>query len=56
MKFERYLVMEKQKPIKKRKKDKDIVDKIRKPVPPPSQHHGDKKKYDRREKHKKDFS
>lgn len=47
--------MEKRKPIKKKKKDKDIVDKIRKPLPPLGSHHGDKKKYDRKEKHKKSY-
>ena len=54
MRFERYLVMERQKPMKKRKKDKDIVDRIRKPIAPPSERHG-KDKYDRKEKHKKSY-
>ena len=38
---------------KKKKKDKSIVDRIRKPTAPPSKDHGDKNKYDRKEKHKK---
>jgi len=38
---------------KKEKKEKTPYDKIRKPTAPPSQHHGDKKKYNRKDKHKK---
>ena len=37
----------------KKKKNKSIVDQIRKPTAPPTQSHGDKNKYERREKHKK---
>ncbi len=36
----------------KKKSQKSIVDRIRKPVAPPTQHHGDKSKYNRTEKHK----
>ena len=53
MRFERFLIMEKRRPIKKKKKD--IVDKIRKPTAPPTQKHsGEKgdKGYSRKQKHK----
>jgi hypothetical protein len=51
MRFERYLIMEKQKPIKKQKKVP--MDKVRKPLLPPNKAHDDKSKYSRKEKHKK---
>ena len=37
----------------KKGKKKTAYDKIRKPTAPPTQPHGDDKKYNRREKHKK---
>ena len=40
---------------KKKKDDKTAFDKIRKPTAPPSKSHGDKSKYSRKEKHKKNF-
>ncbi len=36
----------------KKPKIKSIVDSIRKPIAPPTQHHGDKSKYNRTVKHK----
>ena len=44
-----------QKSIKKKKEDKTVVDKIRKPMAPPSKSMGDKSKYDRKQKHKKSY-
>ena len=38
---------------KKGEKKKSAMDKIRKPTAPPTQNHGDDKKYDRKDKHKK---
>lgn len=38
---------------KKQEKKKTPFDKIRKPTAPPTQSHGDEKKYNRKEKHKK---
>lgn len=40
-----------QKAVKKTKKG--VVDKIRKPTAPATQNHGDNKKFNRKEKHKK---
>ena len=37
----------------KKEKKKTAFDKIRKPTAPPTQSHGDDKKYNRRDKHKK---
>ncbi len=39
----------------KKKKKPTPFDKIRKPTAPPTQKHGDEKKYSRKEKHKKNY-
>jgi hypothetical protein len=36
-------------------KDKDLKEKIRKPLPPPSKTHKSKKDYKRKNKHKNEF-
>ena len=39
--------------IKKKKADRTIADKVRKPTAPPTEKHGGKAKFNRKEKHKK---